>query len=341
MQPQLSFLFPIDFSAQDAIAAVAAYYGVTVAINGEPAIAAPNAQRVIASAAATASTQQSSQAQSPSAPPAPSAPAAPTSANGVQLDKAGLPHDNRIHATPATMTEKGFWRAKRGVGNDAAFVKGVEDELRRIVALTPPATTAQATVGGAPADILESETATNASDYAHRKAIEICGPQCLDDATLNALLSGHSRTLEPAASDWYVAYSAARNKAYKDYVDGKVIPWSQVGQPAAQAPAAPVTTAPAAPQAPAAPANTAPPAPAAPQGPAGTTADQAKTSFPLMVRWITQNKTAGRINDSVVAEVVASFGFADAAGVGSLPLTAQREDFWPHIVDTLMAYGAL
>lgn len=85
------------------------------------------------------------------AAPAPTVPAppAPTNANaaqvvapptanlagGVELDKAGLPWDGRIHASTKTKTKPGLWTAKRGV--DPALVVTVEAELRQIMAAAP------------------------------------------------------------------------------------------------------------------------------------------------------------------------------------------------------------
>ena len=43
-------------------------------------------------------------------------------------DNTGLPHDARIHSTPAALTSKGVWRAKRSV--DKQLVAQVEAELR-------------------------------------------------------------------------------------------------------------------------------------------------------------------------------------------------------------------
>lgn len=51
------------------------------------------------------------------------APAAPGS-----VDKDGIPWDERIHSTPAKLTSKQVWRAKRGVQD--GYVKQVEAELR-------------------------------------------------------------------------------------------------------------------------------------------------------------------------------------------------------------------
>lgn len=53
---------------------------------------------------------------------------APADPNGV--DSTNLPWDDRIHSTPAQLTEKGVWRAKRGVGKNKEFVAQVEAELR-------------------------------------------------------------------------------------------------------------------------------------------------------------------------------------------------------------------
>lgn len=44
------------------------------------------------------------------------------------VDGTGLPWDDRIHSTPAKQTNKGVWRAKRGVSD--ALVAQVEAELR-------------------------------------------------------------------------------------------------------------------------------------------------------------------------------------------------------------------
>lgn len=38
-----------------------------------------------------------------------------TQADATGVDKNGLPWDDRIHSTPAKMTKKGEWRAKRNV----------------------------------------------------------------------------------------------------------------------------------------------------------------------------------------------------------------------------------
>lgn len=77
------------------------------------------------------------------APPAPIsenagqvvAPPTANPAGGVELDKAGLPWDGRIHASTKTKTKPGLWTAKRGV--DPALVITVEAELRQVMGAAP------------------------------------------------------------------------------------------------------------------------------------------------------------------------------------------------------------
>lgn len=73
---------------------------------------------------------------------APAASAAPVqsgsvNAAGKQLDNRGLPHDGRIHSTPPTITDKGVWRKKRGL-DDEALVKRIEAELLGVQAAPAP-----------------------------------------------------------------------------------------------------------------------------------------------------------------------------------------------------------
>lgn len=58
---------------------------------------------------------------------------------GVALDKNGLPHDARIHASTAVLNVDGTWRAKRNV--DSALVETVEAELHAVMAAPGPVPT--------------------------------------------------------------------------------------------------------------------------------------------------------------------------------------------------------
>lgn len=84
---------------------------------------------------------------------------------GVELDKHGLPWDNRIHAESKAKIADGIWRKKRGV--DPALVAQVEAELRQVMgapssplvastvpsAPTPPLATAVVPPPPAPAEV--------------------------------------------------------------------------------------------------------------------------------------------------------------------------------------------
>jgi len=82
------------------------------------------------------------QAPSPDAPaaptaPAPTAPAAPAPNSEIVTDKAGLPHDKRIHSTPPSINKgDGLWRAKRG--RDEVEAKRIEAELLAAMAIPAP-----------------------------------------------------------------------------------------------------------------------------------------------------------------------------------------------------------
>jgi hypothetical protein len=70
---------------------------------------------------------------------------------GVELDRAGLPHDTRIHGAKRLKTAKdGTWKKRRGVDPD--LVATVEAELRAAMGATPaaPVTPAPATAPAAP-----------------------------------------------------------------------------------------------------------------------------------------------------------------------------------------------
>lgn len=89
----------------------------------------------------------------PPVPPAPSAPASPERpAPAGELDKNGLPWDERIHASTKAKNADGSWRQRRSL-NDDALLKRVEAELRSKVAaplVSPGVATAAAQDGSIP-----------------------------------------------------------------------------------------------------------------------------------------------------------------------------------------------
>lgn len=70
------------------------------------------------------------------APVAPAAPPSPA-ASDTKVDKAGLPWDERIHASSKVFIADGTWRQKRGV--DKGVLAAVEAELRQVMNLPAPA----------------------------------------------------------------------------------------------------------------------------------------------------------------------------------------------------------
>lgn len=150
------------------IAMIEAFYGMLASgpVSGE---AGPEARPPLAQAASTPAPSSVDAATSPSAPevtqvsfavtPAPQTPALPnvpaaaaptepaapsTHANGVQVDKEGIPWDARIHSGGENrMNADGTWRKRKGL-NDAAYVAKVKAEL--LAAMAVPGAPAQTAV---------------------------------------------------------------------------------------------------------------------------------------------------------------------------------------------------
>lgn len=191
-------------------------------VNGAalPNVSAPSSAVVETSATAQTANADIS-ATLPAALSAPALPAASAVAvqpgnvatgNPVIIDKDGLPHDVRIHSKDPTLTDKGFWRKKRGVTDDT--VRTVEAQLRAIGSLPGPST--DLTVPHVP-DILIDRKA-EAVRYAHDEAVRVCGSQPMDDSTLAMMLAGKSCTISIEQSDWYQAYFSKRNSAYGEFI---------------------------------------------------------------------------------------------------------------------------
>lgn len=108
------------------------------------------------------------QPQEPAAAPAPQV--TPTQVANAELDKDGLPWDERIHAGTKTKTQKGIWTRKKGV-DDSVF-DAVIAELRQQypaaaasapATATPPAVT---TPGAAAGPTISVPTPAPATPYA-------------------------------------------------------------------------------------------------------------------------------------------------------------------------------
>ena len=90
-------------------------------------------------------------------PPASIAPTIPTpgpassvaAVGSVELDKTGIPWDERIHASTKTKTADGCWKAKRGIAPE--ILSGVQAELHARVSAAPAVPVPAAPVPAVPA----------------------------------------------------------------------------------------------------------------------------------------------------------------------------------------------
>lgn len=116
------------------------------------------------------SKQEPAAATTPATPSAPAPQVTPTQVANAELDKDGLPWDERIHAGTKTKTQKGIWTRKKGV-DDSVF-DAVIAELRQQypaaaasapATATPPAVT---TPGAAAGPTISVPTPAPATPYA-------------------------------------------------------------------------------------------------------------------------------------------------------------------------------
>lgn len=98
-------------------------------------------------------------ASTPALPVTTAPPPAAATGSYAQLDKDGLPWDERIHSSNKEMTDKGVWRKRRGVSNET--IAKVSVELRNVLAAqggtaatAPPAPAAATTGVPIPAEVL-------------------------------------------------------------------------------------------------------------------------------------------------------------------------------------------
>ncbi len=116
--------------------------------------APPAADAAPSPTAPEATTGSSAAPAAPPVPPAPPAAATPGPAANVEVDKNGLPWDERIHSGSRAKVADGSWRMKRGV--DPAKVAEVEAELRGQI---PAAAAAPPPPAANPLDNLKPEAA--------------------------------------------------------------------------------------------------------------------------------------------------------------------------------------
>lgn len=147
------FQASVAFGGPQPDAMAAAAFGGAQSPLPPGAVAAPSTAGAVPFSTAPAATTGTTSAGTLSAP-VPNAPTAPvtgaptalgaapsTPANGVEVDKDGLPWDARIHTESKAKNADGRWRNKRNL--DAALKAQVEAELRQVMGAAPAPTHAQ------------------------------------------------------------------------------------------------------------------------------------------------------------------------------------------------------
>jgi hypothetical protein len=255
MQANLTFSFPVNVSAHDAVTAVALHFGVAVSINGSvpavpahikqavesigennpangvnvsPAMAfaglvngqgnnAPSTADVDPSLTALAANPAISQTSATG-----SSDPAPASAQGEHAPEVFV--ETVLHVD----TDKNGlpWDNRIHSTPQAMTDKGVWRKKRGVATalVTQVEAELRAMKGNAVAPVATAQsTGANVFDkaaavqWAHDEAIRVCGASPIEANTLAALLEGKPATLSPAQNDWYVAYFAKRNAAYVEY----------------------------------------------------------------------------------------------------------------------------
>lgn len=147
------FQASVAFGGPQPDAMAAAAFGSAQSPLPPGAVAAPSTAGAVPFSTAPAATTGTTSAGTLSAP-VPNAPTAPvtgaptalgaapsTPANGVEVDKDGLPWDARIHTESKAKNADGRWRSKRNL--DAALKAQVEAELSQVMSAAPVTTPAQ------------------------------------------------------------------------------------------------------------------------------------------------------------------------------------------------------
>lgn len=148
-----------------------------------------------------------------------------TSEPTPDLDKEGIPWDGRIHSETKAKTDKGIWRARRGVS--PALAATVKAELLNDRSSNVPAAASLPVVDtGKKAKIA----------YAEETALSIVGPSPMDAATFEGLRSGKAIQVPQYAYDWFVKWEDAFTAALESYGKTPDVPV------AADAPATPAAT---------------------------------------------------------------------------------------------------
>jgi hypothetical protein len=202
--------------------------------------------------------------------------------SGIQLDKAGIPWDSRIHSASKSINQTdGLWRQKRGVSPD--LVATVVGQLKQ--AQSVPGVAREEQPDGTVTDVDPTDTGVGAI------------------STINDLASEVAQTARiippPPPRKTHMFDPSAGNSERSDKVDA-------FGDKTGPGGAAP---------------------------PADTGEID---SLPRLLKFITEQKLAGKINQAQVQQALIALGIE-----GPLPVLQSRPDLIPEMVKKLRAIGGL
>jgi len=162
-----------------------------------------------------------------------------TPPGAAEVDKNGLPWDDRIHSSSKSKNADGSWRGKKGV--PPPTIAKVKAELLAKLGGAPTASTPPT---AEQANVQNNDEAARLAriNHAREKAFAIAGPMNTDEDTFAKLQRGVLVTVPPYVEEWFTKWQAAFNNAYKEYVQQAqgvtmgmqtINPESQTNQPVA------------------------------------------------------------------------------------------------------------
>jgi len=220
MSAFLAFHFPFDATFEEVSAAVALHFGGE-AVNLSTGEATPLMRDATAVFTGTAQLSVTTGANINTAEPA------------VEIDKNGLPWDERIHSSSKSKNADGTWRGRKGVPPQQ--ITKVKAELLAgrqsgAVNIAPAAGNAVAPID---ANTMTEDARAARIAYAKEQAFAVAGAQPCSDSVFDSLQRGQLVTVDPSVSSWFDRWQAAMHKAFTEY--GQTQPVAQTAHMGMQA----------------------------------------------------------------------------------------------------------
>lgn len=198
MSVKLVFSFPVNATFEEVSEVVALHFG-GAPVNLSTGAEEPRDPSAVFAGASSAHLSVSTGADVNSAIPQ------------IEVDKEGLPWDERIHSSTRGKNEDGTWKLRRGMANskDLPVVKAELLQKMRGTGATPVVTNLHD----------KSDEATRARlDYAHEQAIISVGPMVgLMGDQFEKLKKGQVVEVSQTGLDWFSRYQQAFNASYAAY----------------------------------------------------------------------------------------------------------------------------